>query len=281
MKFSNIKAWAVALTMAAFSSQARALPTLQLDAFPGTYDPATGVETTIATANPFMIRALIKPDSLQFGTNGLTRNYYLSVAITPGANDPGFGSFTFDGIQTSSSNMIYGTPPVESDLSAAKDPGDLASHGAFPAYFAQFEFNLDPTQKVNSYNVADNNAGSETALYTPGSNFLYYMDFEVNILGLTGQPNSPYALHFDLYNTVTEVTNVYSGKGKKAKLVGSTTDIDVDQFAPFSHDAESGHGIVVKSPPPRVPDGGQTLLMLGSALSCIGILRWKFGKKAA
>jgi hypothetical protein len=73
----------------------------------------------------------------------------------------------------------------------------------------------------------------------------------VNIDGLESPPNNPYSVHFDLYS--------YDDAGNK-----------IDYFAPFSHDAQSGgHGLIVHN----VPDGGTTLLLLGAAMTCLGIGR--------
>lgn len=264
MTSPNLRNATSILALGLFTSSASALPFLQLDALPGIYQNST--ETTVATANPFTIRAMIGPNA------DLNRDYFVSVAVVPGSQDTGFGTFTFDGVTITSSDLYYGTPPVDAS-NQGHDGGDLGSHGVFPAYFGQFEFNIDPGQTISAYNVEDGSSAS---------GFLYYMDFEVNILGLTGQPNSPYALHFDLYTTISDITNVYTGHGRNSRLIGTVTDVDVDQFAPFSHDAESGHGIVIIPPPQAsVPEGGATLLMLGSALTGLGVLRRKFASRAS
>jgi len=213
-----------------------AIPTLQLDiAAGGVWDPVT--ETTFATSNPFTLRALMSPSF----TAGQT--FYLSAAIVPGGNNPNFGSFDINGTTYSSSaGMQYGTPPADADMH------DLGRHGVFPTWYAEVAFSLNPGQQVAAYNVQDHSGG-------PGS--LYYVDFTVNIAGLFGQPNSPFALHFDLYT--------YDANGNK-----------IDAFAPFSHDAESGHGITIL-PQPRpetVPDGGMTFgLLAGAVVGLLGFRR--------
>lgn len=68
----------------------------------------------------------------------------------------------------------------------------------------------------------------------------YDFSFDVTALALAG-----YQLHFDLYKT---------GTGN-----GGTSDLDIVDFAPFSHDAQSG---------PPVPEPA-TMLLVGSGL--IGI----------
>lgn len=221
-----------------------AIPSLQLDTDPGMYDSDT--QTTIATANPFTLRALLD------GSTGLTRTYYISASIIPNPGNPpvpDFGSFTIGStIFSSSSGMQYGYAPIDATL-IKRDPGDLPKHGIFPTYFAEWSFTIDPTKTVGKYNVQDG---------TTTSGFLYYVDFTVNIAGLSGQPNSPYAVHFDLYDDYYH------------------PDRDVQDFAPFSHDAESGHGITI-SPSP-LPDGGSTIALLGFALLGVDFLRRRIVK---
>jgi hypothetical protein len=74
---------------------------------------------------------------------------------------------------------------------------------------------------------------------------MYYKVFDVDVSGL--KPG--YLIHFDLYNT---------------KVVEGG-DIDVSEFAPFSHDAESRS---------RVPEPS-TLLLLGGGLLSLAV----FGKR--
>lgn len=252
------KKWAVALMMAALGGIASAVPSLQLDVVDsngvpvGHYD--TGSETTMAIENPFRLRALLDgveattgPNGEKLGSGGLDRFYYISAAITPLPDTP-FGSFVFDTVNNSLANMRYGNPPVEDLIS--KDAGDLGTHGIFPTYFAEFAFKIVQTDTVAAYNTQDG---------TVGSGNLYYVDFDVDISGLA----SGYRVHFDLYSVeAKEITTGVRVNGEKTYL--TSTDTDILRFAPFSHDAES------------VPDGGTTLVLLGSALTGIGLLRRKF-----
>src|SRR3972149_3217574 len=80
---------------------------------------------------------------------------------------------------------------------------------------------------------------------TPTLGSMYYVVFTVD----TALLQSDYAIHFDLYNT--------------ALARRATTDIDITQFAPFSHDAQSR----------RVPEP-HTILLLG-----IGLLGLWIGRK--
>ena len=245
-----IKALIASTAFICLASSSWAIPSLQLDTTPGMYDPVT--ETTVATANPFQLRALINGTSGGPGSqiaDALTRTFYISAAIipSPGAVPaPDFGSFTINGTPfSSSSGMQYGYAPVDSTL-LTRDPGDLPRHGIFPTWYGEVSFTVNPLNTIAAYNVQDGTS-------SPGS--LYYVDLTVNIAGLYNQPNSPYAVHFDLYD------------------VYNHPDRDVQDFAPFSHDAESGHGIVILPHP--TPDGGLTMVMLGIAMAGLGALRRK------
>jgi hypothetical protein len=221
----------------------QAIPTLQLDIAGGTYNMDT--ETIVASSNPFTLYALLNRNS----SNTLNDYYYISAAVSPktGPDDVNLGSFTFAG-QTIrvTEDMTYGTPPIETYLgdSATKDPGDLRPHGVFPTYFYEFDFQFSSTNKAVAYNSQDD-VGAGPTPSSVGSFFYQAFTVDTSLL----DPN--YVIHFDLYNT--------------ALARRSSTDLDVTQFAPFSHDAESGH---------KVPEP-VTLLLLGSGLLGLGFFARK------
>jgi hypothetical protein len=144
--------------------------------------------------------------------------------------------------------MTYGVPPIDTVYSQLHDAGDLAGHGIFDTYFKQFEFQFSSSNVSGQYNTQD-----DTGQGPISGTGMYYMAFNVDTSGLS----SDYVVHFDLYNTKLCANS--SGK------CDGSGDVDITQFAPFSHDAESGH---------KVPEPS-TLLLLGSGLLGLGL----FGRR--
>ncbi|HBG45513.1 MAG TPA: hypothetical protein DDW94_00825 [Deltaproteobacteria bacterium] len=220
----------VAAATTLFAGAAYAEPTLQLDILDGVYD--TNTETIVATSDQFTLYALLLPDQDTL----LGDTFYISAALVPQTStSTDLGSFTFNGTTIDvTADMVYGVPPLEANL--AFDANDLSKHGIFPTYFAEFEFTFDPNNTATAYNTQDD-AGEGP---TPDPNgTMYFEDFLVDVSNLDGD----YTIHFDLYTKD-----------------GVEGDIDRDEFAPFSHDAESG--------PRQVPEPS-TLLLLGTAASII------------
>jgi len=216
---------------------ASAIPTLQLDVSGGTYDLST--QTIVSSGDSFVLYAYLDPNRC----NTIGDTYYISAAIVPKvSSDLGLGSFVFNEQTIITNDMTYGVPPLELDLTALRDPGDLPKHDIFLTYFSEFSFQFSGAAQVSEYNTQDR-AEAGGAIPTSGTG-MYVRSFNVNTSGLM----DGYAIHFDLYNT-------------KVKRSG---DIDVTQFAPFSHDAQSGSS--------RVPEPG-TLVLLGAGLLGIGLLR--------
>jgi hypothetical protein len=259
------KFFAVITLLLLTASFAYAIPSLQLDIAGGTYD--TNTQTIVSTTNPFTLYAYLIPDNNTNGPNALlTDTYYISAAITPQVGPVGqnLGSFTFNGVTINvTSDMIYGTPPVESDpnVTQLSDPGDLASHSIFPTYFVQFAFSFDANNKALAYDTQSTPGVGPTP---DATGTMYYQAFAIDTSGL--DPN--YFVHFDLFNTLNNpITNrVCTGTGTSRSCVDVVVgnDVDINSFAPFSHDAESG----------KVPEPG-TLLIFGSGILGLGF----FGRK--
>lgn len=243
---------------------------LQLDIKNGTYNTTT--QTTEASSPSFLLYALQTTNKVKNFDSG---KFFLSMALTPQTQGAAnLGSFKYwidkdgNGTQGSgeswqtilaTSNMTYGTPPLEQNLTAAFDSGDLASHGVFPTYFAEVGFWFNTGLKTTAYD-AQTSASAHGTITNNSDGKMFYIPFYFDLTGLS----SSVSLHFDLYSEKFKTDDC------------RVTDIDVDQFAPFSHDAE-GHNNPPPPPPPppptTVPDGGATIALFGLSLLGLGLLR--------
>lgn len=220
---------------------ANAVPVLQLGIAGGTYDVTT--ETVVATSSVFSLYAFLATNRF----NTLSDDYYLSMAVSPQVSTPdSLGSFTFNGTTVNvTSGMTYGYPPI--DTFSGSDPGDLAAHSVFPTYYKEVGFKFLSSDQSGIFNTQENPAsGPQT-----GSG-MYYKRFDINTSNLA----SGYVIHFDLYNTKLCI----NGRGP----CSGTGDVDITQFAPFSHDAQS-----MSTPPPAIPEP-ETYAMLLAGLGLLG-----------
>jgi len=259
MRIQEIRASAAVLAGLTIGVTANAIPALQLDIRGGTYD--TSSESTVAAGDAFTLYAL----GLSKGNTTISpsTSYYLAAALIPSqaktVPGPNFGSFTIgldsnndgsiNGTETLitvnvTADMVYGVPPLESNL--AHDAGDLSKHSIYETYFKEIAFNFSNSLKTAQY---DAETAGKTALPN-GSGNMFYVPFLVDVSGL----KEGYGIHFDLYS-------------QKAK----NGDIDVDGFAPYSHDAESKTTRTFQPIP--TPDGGATLALMGTGLIALGGLR--------
>jgi hypothetical protein len=234
-------------------SKAEATPLLQLDMKNGTYDPVT--ESIVAAGGAFTLYALLTPSQNASAADIaalLADTYYVSVAITPQLelSASGLGSFTFgqsgQAAQTVNvtSDMTFGTPPVDV-FNQQFDSGDLSKHSVFPTYFSEFAFKFTSVQRATEYNTADA-PGGLTPNATGGA---YYVAFTGNSSLLA----SGYNLHFDLYDTALATC---------AKSATGCGDVDVNSFAPFSHDAQTT----------TVPEPA-TMLLMGTGMLGLALRR--------
>lgn len=232
----NFRRNALALSVALMAAPAWAVTALQLDIAGGTYDWSE--ESVLASSNTFSLYAY----GLASGPKpvSLADNYFLSITLL-GVAQPGgnFGSFTVNGNTiNATSDMIWGTPPVDS-INPEWDPGDLRGHGIFPAYFKEVGFQFSSTNQSGVYDTQPNAGSGPTA-----GTGMYYKRFDFDVSGLT----PGLSVHFDLYNEKFSKGN----------------EIDVDKFAPFSHDAEAH----VMTPVPEP----ETYAMLLAGLGLMGLV---------
>ena len=207
------------------SSTASALPMLQIDVLGGSYDPVS--EDVYGSESLFTLNAYGK-----VGAVDTSAHHYLSAAITPMAGTGAdIGSFSVDGTTYDSSDMRYGTPPIENfEAIQGHDSNDLGKHGIFDTLFLELVFKWDATQTRNGVNVEDNPG---TDPLTNAGNALFWNSWAFDASGLA----DGVGLHFDLYTVSLKNCGNSLKRDFGGTLPSSCVDIDVDDKAPFSHDA--------------------------------------------
>ena len=259
----HLKVACVLVALMSWASTASAEPLLQLDIAGGSYDNVS--KTVIAPGDTFTLYALLTPAegaTEEEILDLIARTYYIAVALVPqtGPDSETLGSFDLDSTTVNvTADMTYGTPPLESIPELQLSDGhDLGSHGIYETFFIEVPFTFTSTQTATTYNVENSPGG----LVINPDGGTYYVQFSVDMQNLDGA----YTLHFDLYDSAI----VECGKKKKAAQEATCPDVDVDDFAPFSHDAS---GPPDRDPPPPVPEAASAILF-GVSLGAAGLRRW-------
>ena len=254
--FARVRSAVVGAVLLGLSAVANAIPTLQLGIGGGTYDSLT--QTVIASSNSFSLYAYLIPDT----TNPYTDIYTISMAVSDQVSvETDLGSFKVDGnVINVTSGMNYGIPPVDNMVD------DLQKHSVFPTYFVEKTFSFDSSNQSGIFNAEDHPS------FDPQSGTgMYYKEFKIDVTNF----DEKYAIHFDLYK-VSPVTEEHcTGHGKKKICTTVPTgELEISQFAPFSHDAQSGPGGDGGGPPNETPEPAP-MFLLGLGLLGMAWMRRK------
>jgi VPDSG-CTERM motif len=144
-----------------------AIPTLQLDASPATYDKTS--ETTISEANQFTLYAMLNSTTPDSGAS-----YYVIAGLQP-QNAPAqtLGSFVYDG------TTVY----VTGDMTSGKPFGWNNKHGIYPTYYKTFQVDWSSATPFDNYDVSLV-TGTHTGPTSDPSGTSLYAALSVDISGL-------------------------------------------------------------------------------------------------
>mgnify|MGYP003628506951 FL=1 len=234
---------------------AQAVPTMQIYLEGGVYNPLTETWVASAANGPARLWVIGTPGNkgaitdvkLVAGYSSANGAGAVSISATSSTTG-GFGGFTdpsTPGAPTALGEDTSETSPLLNSGEELDRPNRLLpAHGIYGSGVFFQEFDIGDFTLVDSP-TGDFINGFPTGTLTDQSQINVY---EIAVAGITSG-----TVHFDVYGT-------QAGK---------------DVFAPFSHDGETGGGLITTT---EVPEPG-TLLVLGLGLTGLGMMRRR--RKAA
>jgi hypothetical protein len=121
--------------------------------------------------------------------------------------------------------MTYGVPPLHDVDDGVGDTGDLPTHSIFDTYYTQVEVDFVIDQRIEKYDVQADAGDPAGKVISTGP--AYYDIVTVDISNL----DPSVGVHLDLYSDLV----IQCAETEDCTIA----DIDIDQFAPFSHDAQT------------------------------------------
>lgn len=192
-------AFGLLIALLTMSASALAVPGIQLFIDGATYDAAT--QTWVTSGDSFDLYVIAKDGMQDVHVSMAIENYGMT-------DDPNAAGVAVNGVG-SYKPWAYGYAPLDNDPSAWNGGNnDLARHGIYPAWYAEF----NAGSFGNSGKIGDAVSGGWNPLsgVARGNTYGSWRKFSIEILGNA-------QIHFDAYT--------YNPDGT------------IDKFAPFSHDA--------------------------------------------
>jgi len=224
----------IIFAIAALSTQAFAVPGIQLFISGATYD--WDEESWITTGTSF--------DLYVVSANSSREDIIVAMALAP-TDHPWQTDINFNGHEIHTSDWRYGYAPLDNAWWRYNQGEDLPRHGVYPTWFTEIN--------TGDYNRRNDVGDVQPDMYGD------YWDPS------TGEGTTSARGQFKRFHV--ETGGVYSYVHFDAYTLDSHDE--VDEFAPFSHDAEA-----VFSTPSSVPEPG-TMAMMSTGLLGLGLAAFR------